>query len=116
MIARPAAPRGESLHCCHCERPITEREARTAVVFAQAELCSTCLHRELEYKAGPHPDAPRPVLAPLPDPRPEMYPGPIPTTIEEARAVLDGLGREYRYLPELHARIIFDLFKAAGLA
>ena len=67
------------------------------------------------YLANPHRPRRRPVIAPPPA-LPMLYPGPSPRTVAEARAVLEGLGRTYRHLSERDARIVFELYRAAGLA
>jgi hypothetical protein len=55
------------------------------------------------------------VIAPPPA-LPMLYPGPSPRTVAEARAVLEGLGRTYRHLSERDTKIVFELYRAAGLA
>ena len=112
--------------CEGCGGMVSRDEWRTSRLFWSKVLCRSCMGREMERDrlAAAHrtaaaredPDDPGMPMVKRPDLRPPVHSGPQPRTIEEARAILDGLGRDFRRLPERYAHRIFEIYRSARLA
>ena len=100
--------------CERCTATITAPEERESNRHKGRALCWSCLREALaEIGAEALYALDR---TPRPDDRLPVYVGPAPETLDEARRVLDGLGREFRRIPEPVAMRIYQIYKTAGLA